>query len=666
MAQQTELFPEPSRAVQIDKSRNEPRLWVRRLVIWENPDTIIRDFLLRRGMNIIWSPDPGISDSKLGQSAGGGHGAGKTLFCRLIRYCLGESQFANTALKQSITENLPTGLVGAEVMINGTPWAVIRPIGMTRKHWAVENQSLESVLEADDMATGITPLLDAISSSCFSEDLKQALPGTSEHKEWLYALGWMSRDQECRYDKTLDWRHKDANTGSPLRDVPGDKILLIVRLYLGLISKEEMTVRKHRDALPGENTLEQKISDNSRWIEQAGAELAQALGVAMLASPSDPFGAEILSGTAKENLTNIKRLGRPKASTDTLLPLQKRRDEIVGQIAIMSNQIIRTDSLIDAQSRQLAKIRGEKENLDGEDLKAQQGNYCPICNVEIDWALAEGCGLSHLLRDVEKIQGEKAQKEAVFKNCNDLIENFKRQKVENEIHLSGLSSERAKLDVEIAGIEKQDQAAMEIFRRTLYEAEDKVRQSNRLTGLLETKTNASKALTDRNQEYKNLTDQLDLLRKQHGDTMTRLNELFDYVSKGVLGVDTTGTLKLSGNGLQANVQVGGLAMMSLKAIVFDVTAMLMSLEGRSELPAFLMHDSPREADLGLSLYHRVFQLLHELDDMDGSAPFQYIITTTTEPPKDIRMGDSLIATLDGSDVENKLLRRNFLGGHDTS
>src|ERR1039458_8984477 len=96
MARQGELFPNPEVAVSLDSSRGEPRLWVRRLVIWEKPGEIIREVRLRRGLNIIWSPDPGAGLADLGRDAGSGHGAGKTLFCRLLRYCLGEDTFSRS------------------------------------------------------------------------------------------------------------------------------------------------------------------------------------------------------------------------------------------------------------------------------------------------------------------------------------------------------------------------------------------------------------------------------------------------------------------------------------------------------------------------------------------------------------------------------------------
>ncbi|HEX3739719.1 MAG TPA: hypothetical protein VHV29_08325 [Terriglobales bacterium] len=133
MAQQHELFPEPAVVVQPSSTRAVPRLWIRRLAIWEKPGSIIRDVRLRRGLNIIWSPDPGVESAVVGRGGENGHGAGKTLFCRLLRYCLGEDTFANDDLRRSVAEQLPAGLVGIEVLIDGVQWAVLRSVGNTRR-----------------------------------------------------------------------------------------------------------------------------------------------------------------------------------------------------------------------------------------------------------------------------------------------------------------------------------------------------------------------------------------------------------------------------------------------------------------------------------------------------------------------------------------------------
>ncbi len=61
--------------------------------------------------------------------------------------------------------------------------------------------------------------------------------------------------------------------------------------------------------------------------------------------------------------------------------------------------------------------------------------------------------------------------------------------------------------------------------------------------------------------------------------------------------------------------------------------MLCAAEGTSSAPAFLVHDSPREGDLDSWTYARLFETAYPLGPKEETAPFQYIVTTTTEPPE---------------------------------
>jgi hypothetical protein len=138
-----------------------------------------------------------------------------------------------------------------------------------------------------------------------------------------------------------------------------------------------------------------------------------------------------------------------------------------------------------------------------------------------------------------------------------------------------------------------------------------------------------------------------------------MEELCTCVCKGLLGNQIKASLALSGQGLQADVEVGGMAMESLKAIAFDVAALLMSIEGHSMLPAFLVHDSPREADLGEAIYHRLFRLVRSFERLGDDPPFQYIITTTSRPPDDFCQKPFLVAELQGSKAGERLLCRDL-------
>jgi hypothetical protein len=75
---------------------------------------------------------------------------------------------------------------------------------------------------------------------------------------------------------------------------------------------------------------------------------------------------------------------------------------------------------------------------------------------------------------------------------------------------------------------------------------------------------------------------------------------------------------------------------SLKIVAFDLAALHMAVEEKADLPAFLVHDSPREADLDGQLYERLFGLLHQWEESVEMPCFQYIVTTTTAPPLELQ------------------------------
>jgi len=98
------------------------------------------------------------------------------------------------------------------------------------------------------------------------------------------------------------------------------------------------------------------------------------------------------------------------------------------------------------------------------------------------------------------------------------------------------------------------------------------------------------------------------------------------------------------------------AIESLKIAAFDLAVLIRSIEGRTNLPAFLIHDSPREADLGESIYALLFQYVLNLEAVGDTPMFQYIVTTTTAPPKDMQSERWVRLELHGSPPDQRLLR----------
>jgi hypothetical protein len=662
MARQAELFPEPAVVVRPSGTRGEPRLWVRRLAIWENPGTILRDISLRRGLNIIWSPDPGVDSAIVGRGEGSGHGASKTLLCRLLRYCLGEDTFANDELRRSVAEQLPAGLVGIEVLINSVQWAVLRPIGTTRRQTVRSDTTLEELVESNDPSTGIQPLLEALDSLVLQGEGELFIPSSRAHSAWLFALAWMTRDQECRYDHILDWRHVRADTRSPVLGTSVDQRLVAARSLLGVLDQEEIRLKDERDDLAERRkSLERDLTYYQRRVDQLRADLSSVLGTQDNAAAGGELELGEWRAQAEARLAREDDNVQVDVQRADLAATRSERDGVLGKAAVVEDDLRRLDGTLALHQEQVRALRGERANLDATEIKARLGPVCPVCNVPIDRALAEGCAISTVLPDATAVAEEKRTVADQMRDCNTAIAACQTDIAARRADLAQLRQRQtdfedriAELEMEVDRLSRQNRQRWSGKQRVIENAAelqrtyDDVAQAKRDSGELATK---DEQLRDRQTE----------LRASHQDVLKRFDELFVYVCRGVLGNDISASVSLTGLGIQADVQVGGMAMESLKAIAFDLAATLMSMEGRTVVPAFLVHDSPREADLGVSIYHRWFRFIASLEKLSAEAPFQYIITTTSEPPEELRSSGFVIETLHGADPKERLLRREL--GH---
>jgi uncharacterized protein YydD (DUF2326 family) len=154
------------------------------------------------------------------------------------------------------------------------------------------------------------------------------------------------------------------------------------------------------------------------------------------------------------------------------------------------------------------------------------------------------------------------------------------------------------------------------------------------------------------------TQQLKVLRTDSRSTIRELSYRFDEVIRELLPGEVTGAVVLNGAELAVKVTPGewSTAIDSWKAVAFDLSALTLACEGAAKLPPWLLHDSPREGDLGESVYERLFRFTSNLEQM---AHFQYIVTTTTPPPESMRNSPFLRAKLKSGPASERLLRSNL-------
>jgi predicted transcriptional regulator of viral defense system len=81
------------------------------------------------------------------------------------------------------------------------------------------------------------------------------------------------------------------------------------------------------------------------------------------------------------------------------------------------------------------------------------------------------------------------------------------------------------------------------------------------------------------------------------------------------------------------------------------------MAGNGHHPRFLIHDSPREADMADNIYAGLFEAAIALEQACESEPsFQYIVTTTAEPPLEINKAPwRLDPVLNALEAESRIL-----------
>lgn len=646
---QPELF-QPTLVVAPPANAREPRLWIRRVVIWEEPGKApIQDFPLRHGLNIIWTPDDN----------GIGHGGGKSLLCRLLRYCLGEEQFAPAEQRDRIVEGFKEGWIGAEVVLDGKCWAVLRPLGIRRKHFAVQDAKLEELIVGDVPATGLDGLLNAVEDAILTPDVKRLVASeNSNHRAWQIALAWLSRDQECRFDHVLDWRSSFSDSESPARGLNRTEKLEALRAFLNAIDPAEQKLRLELAQLNEQKQRHEQELGHRNWeIRRLRRQLLDALRVPNPELIEGEMGITILRSAAQKRLSDMTAATSQEGSTD--FDAARAAHELAqARVAELSAEIGKLEALAPAHEQAVKFIEREFPGLAYAVQEAE--NYpCPICNVPISRVLATQCGLSDKIPDAEACRARFAARK---KSVEDEKESLRQVKV-------GL--ERLKPELALA---KQDAERKEQHYRRLdqlraqrdkdwYAAQRRLDDVETLAGLLSQRQSAEDQLHRTLSGLEQRSEGVGRLLNQNAAAFSRLQDKFDPIVRRLVGPEARGEVELTGKGLGLRVQMGGdrstSAIDSLKVVAFDLAALCLSMEGLTKVPALLIHDSPREADLGLSLYHGLFHLAQELESAGTSPLFQYIVTTTTEPPKNYARKPWLALTLRGAPASDRLLRRDL-------
>lgn len=656
---------------------DQPAVWIRRVVIYEQIDpepVVIREVELSRGLNIVWADEPGDDDPEAEIT---GHSAGKTGFCRLIRYLLGETTFGTKINTGFIRKAFSRGYVGAELFVRKKQLAVIRPLGTGRASYMQPDKTLEELLIDRGFPVYHENYLSSLGVLAILDDLESGgIVQTGETIQWGHLLAWITRDQEARFQNIYEWRSPRSESESPRFQFPKAGPLFVMRTVLGLILPDELKAEEQLAELTRRQSRLEREQEELRREPQFRVNLYERQLRQKLIELGEPS-------------TDVKDMG---FESDGLLPGLDRTAERV--VASLESEIATLGEQQDQQQNDVddlgASIRGRERQKT--QLEALFG-ISQAATSELDDGLQqrrkerslldkyrnETCVLGGVL--YSECTYVQARQNALKKTQLQDAQAMEQAEAERQREMQQLAEDKNQIQQQLNDLESDRRTLLDQMRETRRELKDKnedLRDLKRVhKALAEWRAKATnlegfEELAQCKEELTGIADsvadleiQLNELIGKHESHRDLLNRIFSTSVRAVLPSGTyDGTVRLDGRELNYQINHGpamsGEAVETLSVLLSDISNLIYSsVSEGAHLPGFLLHDSPREADLGIRIYWSFIRYVARLQQHFGTAndcPFQYILTTTTAPPSELSNDDYVKLPLDASKPEGLLYK----------
>jgi hypothetical protein len=392
-----------------EQTRVEPRVWVQRLTLYESLEPLleIRTVELHPGINIIWGLEGDLADGNFQP----GHGVGKTTFCRLIRYCLGEDSFGQRHAVKEIRYSFADGYVAADVRVENRTWSVLRPLGENHRTSYATSDSCISELIRDRPKNSFPAFRSHLATTCLKDVGSSSVLTGGESVTWDHLLAMCARDQEARYDRFWNWRNSRSDSGTPKFRQPKIDASLCVRALLHLLPDDETTLRVRAQTLSEEldridAAIPAKKAEPTFQVRQLRRALQDDFGVERATDApldaDDLFGLPRLVAHRIEQLEDVRRgaaAAQPSldrqislAAASLLEPAELQAEEAVAAEV--------TDSGTAALLRGIQELRNFAQKFS--DVENSLCTYGQISIGNCEYAKYEVGNVSRELRELQR------------------------------------------------------------------------------------------------------------------------------------------------------------------------------------------------------------------------------------------------------------------------
>jgi hypothetical protein len=423
-----------------------------------------------------------------------------------------------------------------------------------------------------------------------------------------------------------------------------------VRALIRAITSEELSVQREGDKSDGRSDSDAKDIDLlDREIRRAQIKLGAALGSQAVSGigPLDMVAIEQLIRELFPGLSPLEAIAvreKKRKASAVREKAQERLSSLRSDLKVVENQVGNNEVLLGTYEGQLAR--------DKRGVVLAENAPCPICEVPLNAVLENGCPRSAETGYLEEVRERRKETAEKVKEYSTALAS---KKDERKALVASVSAAEARLSECRAAEASAEEEQYRVFTASR-DGDNLFDNAKQLEALITERANAITQEAQGKQLHDERESQIRLIRQKNDGAVQHLSQEFDAVIRELVPGEIEGAVIIDGKGITLKVSQGGerstAAIESLKVVAFDIAALILAVEGTASLPTFLLHDSPREADLGQSIYDRLFQFMKRLE---GEAHFQYIVTTTTEPPKELSLEPWLRATLRGGPPQDRLM-----------
>lgn len=643
--------------------RTSPLIWVKQVTLYRSlsPVDEIRTIPFAPGLNII----QGRSDDSA-QDFESGHGNGKTTLCRLIRYCLGEKTFGQQHVVEEVRHCFPKGYVGAVVVVDGKEWAVLRKLGTGGRDRVKRGASLAELAAADDDQP-YSEFLKHVQELVLAGLKHREVLSGGQAVQWSHLLALCSRDQESRYDRF--WNVRPARSDSGVTKFTKVDVSLCVRAMLGLLDIREPQILKRQTELDSElgelrEKIKLKAAEPTFHIEQIRKRLRDECEVP---------GVDIAPLDHQE-LGNICQMRDSRISD-----LEEERAGIEQKIADLDTQIngatARLNEIHELQEQsESAKVVTATGTTVLEESVSPESQRQTILEKSF-----KSCPTGELVSECEMVKKKLADLDA---------EIAKKKPPEDQRRVLKVVQKRDQIEAALDTQAKRQEDSLEPIRAKLKQfneaknnLSDRRRDINNLLKVIPLVTNdllkwhrvengeepnhelvALRSDEEKKQaETEQLKQELSELLAKQNDRMQQFRQRFHGIVQQAITGTFKGTVAVDKEEIAFRINrersLAGEAYETLAVLLADLTILVESSSGSVCHPGLLIHDSPREADLNVRLYERMLDTAFSLMSDAGTTPYQYIVTTTTQPSEALRSADVTKEVLSGG--AGSLFRRQL-------